>query len=453
MTGKYTVSKILGMILITATALLLWSCSTFPENELYIYGNSSSRPSSDNERVSGIYRDKVFILYSMGYNNLSGDLNKNIDELLTGNVPSFRYEDNAILILSHSTHNNAYDYSTPTSPALYHAYVGNDGRLTRDTLAVFPLGSVAATKEIFSETLEIIKERFPAKEYGMLISSHSTGWAPEMYCTNPPDKSYGGGWGSMRRNMALSDIYCNERPLTKSIGAHFKNSTSDIDEIDLKDFAEAIPFHLDYLIFDCCLMGGIEVAYELRNKCDKICFSQTEILSEGMNYLTMISHIFDSAETNIEGIAYDYYTRYAVKNDPYYKSATISVVDCRKLDAVAEVIKRNHSAINVLASSNNRSKVQRYYRSSLAIYHGIFYDIEDIMIQANVPESEREDLRNALKECVICKYATPTFLSSLKIENHSGLSMYLIDTERTILNKYYTTLEWNKATELIAEFE
>ena len=436
-------------------ALLIWSCSTFPEDELSISHQTDYRPagSANGDRVNGCVRDKVFIVYSMGYNNLSANLNDDINDLLDSDIPSFRNYDDAIVVLNHSTIRNSGNYRTPTSPVLYHAYKMGDGTIKRDTIAVFPEGSVAATKEFFSEVLDLVKEEFPAKHYGMLISSHSTGWAPEMYCYNPPDKASSGMWRVKEKDFTPLEQYSDDKPLTKSIGAHFHGSSSNMDEIELGDFVEALPFHLDFLIFDSCLMGGIEVAYELRNKCDKVCFSQTEILSEGMDYNTMASHIFDSEEVNIKGIAYDYFMKYASEIDEDSRSATISAVDCRKLEPLAEIIRRNRDAIATLSTSAARNDVQKYFRSKLARYHGMFYDMEDILIKAGVEETELTALEEALEDCIICKHATPTFITSLVIGHHSGLSMYLPDKERRTLNQYYTTLAWNKATGLIPDNE
>lgn len=455
MTIRYTNTDILLRMILVATAVLtLWSCSTFPEDEMYIGHSSDSRPTTGSQggRDSGTHRNKVFIVYSMGFNNLSYDLNEDINDLLNSDIPSFRQDDDAILILNHSTHKNSNNYRTKTSPALYHAYKMNDGTVKRDTLKVFPEG-IAATKELLSEVLNIVKEKFPAKHYGMLVSSHATGWAPEMYCYSPPDKSSSGIWKAREKDFTPLDKYLDDRPLTKSIGAHFHGSSSNMYEIDLTDFAAAIPFHLDFLVFDCCLMGGIEVAYELRDKCDKVCFSQTEILAGGMDYTTMISHIFYSDEVNIHGIAYDYYIKYAMEGSEINRSATISVVDCTKLEPIAEIIRRNRDAISVLADSYSRSLVQKYFRNAYAVNHGMFYDLEDIVIKSEVANSELEALSAALEDCIICKYATPTFLTSLKIAHHSGLSMYLPDPDRTILNQHYTTLAWNKATGLITDIE
>lgn len=451
-----TVHFLTRLLMAAATFITIWSCSTFPEHELYIDQFNDERTSSDTypDRQSGRAREKVFIVYSMGYNNLSYDLCEDIDELLKGKVPSFSPSDNAIVVFNHSTFNNRSNYRTETSPVLYHAYKMADGTVRKDTLVVYQEGRIAADKDMLREVLTQVKTLFPAKSYGMLVSSHATGWAPEMYCYSPPDKMYSNYWASQQKEFRPLDKYTDERPLTRSIGAHFNGSASNMSEIELQDFADEIPFHLDFIIFDCCLMGGVEVAYELRNVCDKVCFSQTEILAGGMDYKKMAQYIFDSKEANLESIANDYYKKYAYQASLTDRSATVSVVDCRKLEGVAEIVKRNSEAIRALANnSTDRRKVQTYFQSSLTRNHGLFYDLEDIVIKAGASESDLNALSDALNECIICKYATPTFLTDLKIEHHSGLSMYLPDPDRRTLNVYYPTLDWNKATGLITENE
>ena len=64
-------------------------------------------------------------------------------------------------------------------------------------------------------------------------------------------------------------------------------------ETDIREIADLLPFKLDYIIFDACFMGGVEVAYQFKDKCRYMCFSQTEILSDGMDYTTMISDLLE----------------------------------------------------------------------------------------------------------------------------------------------------------------
>ena len=54
---------------------------------------------------------------------------------------------------------------------------------------------------------------------------------------------------------------------------------------------------------------------------------------------------------------------------------------------------------------------------------------------------------------MISKHATEYFLGGLKIDHHCGLSMYLPDWDREIVNEHYKTLKWNRATGLITDNE
>ena len=67
----------------------------------------------------------------------------------------------------------------------------------------------------------------------------------------------------------------------------------------------------------------------------------------------------------------------------------------------------------------------------------------------DLSEDHKERLKTALEGCVVYKAATPEFISDIKLEKHSGLSMYLPFTDRGYLNNFYRTLEWNKATGLV----
>jgi hypothetical protein len=71
------------------------------------------------------------------------------------------------------------------------------------------------------------------------------------------------------------------------------------------------------------------------------------------------------------------------------------------------------------------------------------------MDKSGISQEAQNEVEAALAECILCKYATKSFLDEFAIDVHSGLSMYLPDYDRDILNEYYKTLKWNKATDLI----
>jgi hypothetical protein len=215
--------------------------------------------------------------------------------------------------------------------------------------------------------------------------------------------------------------------------------------MEIADFAEAIPMKLDYLLFDACLMGGIEVAYELKDKCNMIAFSQAEVLAQGFNYKTITEHLLNNNEVAYpDRVCQDYIDYYTAQSGAY-KSATVSLIDCSKLEPIAEICSELFSKYREGLGKISPSKVQRFYTGN----HHWFYDLKSIISQAGATEEELEQLQNALDECVLFKGHTPEFLSEFKITVFSGFSMYLPCNGGVELDKYYRTLKWNKATGLV----
>ena len=217
-------------------------------------------------------------------------------------------------------------------------------------------------------------------------------------------------------------------------------------ETDIREIADLLPFKLDYIIFDACFMGGVEVAYQFRDKCRSMCFSQTEILSDGMDYTTMISDLLSGNSADLVSLATNYFNHYDTASGAK-RSATISVVDCTKLDALAAVCRDLFRRYDISKDKVNESKLQKYFHY---VNHAWFYDLFSIAEAAGASETELSDLQWALDCCMEYKAATPIFaLYGFPIRVHSGLSMYLPETERKNLNSYYSALDWNKVTGLL----
>ena len=206
---------------------------------------------------------------------------------------------------------------------------------------------------------------------------------------------------------------------------------------------------MKYIVFDACLMGGVEVAYQLKDKTDYIIASQTEILSDGMDYTTMAGYLLKG---DYEGFCENYFAFYD-KRTGSNRSASISLIDCGALPALGSVCAGIFSKYREGLGAIDKSRVQQYFTSN---YHW-FYDFLDIVKQTGCNEFELYAVSQALDACILYKAATPFFLASSLIspypgfamKNHSGLSMYLPSNGGKYLDTYYRTLEWNKATGLV----
>ena len=212
----------------------------------------------------------------------------------------------------------------------------------------------------------------------------------------------------------------------------------------IEEFARALPMYLDYILFDACLMGGIEVAYELKRKCGLVGFSQTEVLAEGFDYRALPTHLLSGGTPDPESVCMDYFAQYDVQSG-VYRSATISLVDCNRLEPVAEICAELFDKYALEIAALDPIKVQRYYRYE---YHW-FYDLESVLVEAGISAEELDLLHDALNECVVYKAATPSFMDSFDIDVCSGFSMFLPSHGGARLKQYYKQLDWNIATGLV----
>lgn len=438
--------KTVRAVIILATAIFAAACSM--EDGDFLIDTQDRNRDIEAERETSSGARNVFVIYSLGFNNLSSYLKEDINDIASGKLPSHFRSDDLLLVLSHNTNGS---YSVATSPVLTRIYTDWKGEVARDTILVLPEGTVSASAETLNEVLTYIKEEFPAKHYGMLFSSHGTGWIPAGYTNDP--SSFEKRSPAYRRSATMTPVPYQEKehiegmPMVKSFGCQNITSSSSY-EMNINDMADAIPMKLDYVIFDACFMGGIEVAYEFRDVCDRMVFSQAEILADGMDYKTMTTYLFND-EPDLEGFCRNYFEHYDNLTGAF-RSATVSLVDCTALEPLADVCTTLFEDLRtgITKLQYNTSTVQRYYRSEYQNFRW-FFDMESIMRNAGADASQMAALSEALGQCILYKAATESFMNSFAISTHCGLSMYLPYTDREYLNSFYKELEWNKATCLI----
>lgn len=415
-------------------------------------GNSGDRNPNEDRR-------KVLLLYSAGYNSLRTYLLEDIEDLKSGWLPRDYPNQDVVLVYSHTTAIRGA-YGTPTTPYLIRLYADDEGKAVADTLITYDADTRSSTAEQFNNVLTYVKNNFPAGNYGMIFSSHATGYLPSGFYNKPEEYEYypptnmmrqkGQGFKTMPVPYYEPD-FDPSLPLTKSVGQDQVGSSGNYVsyEMELAEFAEAIPMKFDYILFDACLMGGIEVAYELRGKCDLVGFSQTEVLAEGLDYKTMTEHLLKNANPDPKSVCEDYFKQY-LSQSGVYQSATISLVDCNRLEPLAELCKELFQTHRSGLKSIRPATVQQYFRSN----YRYFYDLKSIIQEAGATQEEIKALDAALAECVLYGAHTPKFMEEFWILTYSGFSMYLPRDMNTAfyyeeLNQYYKTLQWNKATGLV----
>lgn len=247
---------------------------------------------------------------------------------------------------------------------------------------------------------------YPAEEYGLVLWSHGTSWLP----ASKPLRAFG-------------------------IDSSFPKTGSGIN---IPELAEALPVTFDFILMDACLMGSVEVIYELRNKANFVIASSTETIYEGFPYDKIMPELV-KPEIHLESVARHYFNYYNKLNGAY-RSAAVSLIDTRELHALAMAMKSLIDNNNLDFSSFDRTSVQR-----LDVYDEQYhFDFSDFISKA-FTDADKSAFERQLNKCVLYRAATPRFIEMFDVNTYCGLSCYIPLGKRTDLNSYYRTLQWSKA--------
>lgn len=398
-------------------------------------------------------KEKTILVYMAADNDISVYAADNIRQILEGYVP----DDNNLLIYSVN-----FDLTTreikDTLPVLVKVYKDKSNNVAVDTLYRFPYQN-SATKLAMSRVLNITKAICPAKSYGFVLWSHGTGWLPPGYFSSESlstsetvelqsqidrVKKY------QIENYSHLPRFENKweaAPGGIDPYSHLVKSFGSEREIELSifDLADAIPQDMtfDFIAFDACLMGGIEIAYQLKDKCNYMIYSAAEILVASFDYSTVVKDMF---EEDYNKVSYDIYKYYADRSG-LYQSVTIATLKMSELEKVAESAREifdNHRAdIQTL----DLSLIQPYFRYDKHWY----FDLTDFIRNLGTP-SEVSKFEDAMEKLVTAKYTTGQMIDLIIDPNKfSGVSTYINNPLNPELDAYYQRFEWEKAVHMISE--
>jgi hypothetical protein len=262
-------------------------------------------------------------------------------------------------------------------------------------------------KNMYNILSDIISS-YPAQSYGLILWSHGTAWLP-----------------------AGTTMISKPTPLLRSFG---KDVTDEMNIFHLKN---AFPCHFDFIIFDACYMGAIEIAYELRNQTDFILSSATEILSSGYPYQHITKHLFDKT-INYPKIADDFFQSYATLQGAM-QSASISVVKTSELNILANKVCQimNDTAHLQYVDAN---LIQQFSTRK----NGTLFDLDNFITSVSTNETYYLEFHKALSQSVFYKACTSNILENLQINTFSGMSIFIPDTFNSQYYDFYKNFDWYK---------
>ena len=205
-------------------------------------------------------------------------------------------------------------------------------------------GLVNTLSNILKET----KALYPNQKYGLVIWSHADGWNPSN--------------------------------TTRSIAPD--NSTGNAIDIDL--LAQTLPDGgLEYIWFDACFMGSIEVFYQLREKARYLVGSPTEVVmagawdASGAPYHKMLPFLFGSGES-LKQACDQFMKHYQEKPaGSTLQSASIVLVETAGLERLHTAAARALGGKQGQLEGLDKSKVQAYHRPQYPFH--IYYDLGDVV--------------------------------------------------------------------------
>ena len=284
-----------------------------------------------------------------------------------------------------------------------------------------------ASSETLRTFLDFIYEKYPSKEYGLIMWGHGTG--------------YRSGSLDLQKN--------SESAFVDFKGLAVDDTSSDF--MSTVDFGESLKNHYFSVIgFDTCFGMLLETAYEIK-ECGKYFIGSPGLVpSKGWDYYSLFKDFStkekefmvqnQDLEENLNG---ELFVELAEKQfkEQYYPSEdfVISSVDLSKIEEIATVFDNFSVALaNYIIDEETQQKVLSLFLNSVKNYKSnsfpsdVFLNVVDLgKVFSSIVPKEAEDLINILK----------------KGENQIDLGIYFVTKLSETTNKEQYDNSYQKRTE------
>lgn len=280
-------------------------------------------------------------------------------------------------------------------------------------------GNLYTTADGIAQILNDVKSNAFALNYGMIIGCHGMGWTYKEDWTNYPYNAK----PRFQQNASAKSATGSKVPYYPT---RFYGSVSDLDNYatNIETLEQGIAnagMKMQYVLFDDCYMANIETAYQLKDVTNFLIGSTSEIMAVGMPYQTIWSSLA-TATPAYESVTSAFNTFYSNYDPP---CGTLSVIDCRKLDKLAEMMRRINDTYTFDSSQLDSLQVLDGFSQ------GIFYDMKDYVVHLCKNNDMLNDFSADLQQAVKSTVHTDSVYSALypfsgqfiKIKQFSGITI------------------------------
>lgn len=354
---------------------------------------------SDDKHTSPM-ADRTVIVYLGVDNNFSGEDDEKIAGLTEGWKENFTGH---LLVYADPRPKGSGSDNPQGEPYLTEILWENGKAVAREVKRYKESNS--ADPVVFRRVLSEIVDEYPAQSYGLVVLSHASGWLPSNTLVSPRSVISDGG-----------------------------------KEMEVRDFVTALPVKMSFVIFDACLMGGVEVAYEFKDYADYLVFSPAEVLVPGFVYKTMMGHLMKE-KPDLTAVAREFYEYYD-KLSGAWRSATVTVLDVSKMEALTKLAKELLAGVDG-EKRLNIGHIQRYGYG----WNNLYFDLGDYL-ETLYPQRVGE-IEAALNTCIVYKAHTPGYYSAgngsySAIDFYSGLTVYIPQEAYPYMNNEYKKMKWTQ---------
>lgn len=276
-------------------------------------------------------------------------------------------------------------------------------------IEITPEGEIVTLKEYDAETYSVDPARMeevladverlaPADGLGLVLWSHANGWLGATPGTENRYKAFGDDRGQYMTIQSLGRVLSGRG--------------------------------LDFIYADCCLMGNIETAYELRNATSVFVASPTELGLEGMPYTENLPCLFATVPDMVQA-AKNTFEWYSSRS----KNCQMTVIDTSALERLAAESRRLWHA---RTGYPDVTGIQTYVRNG-SFCHA--YDMEAYYELLGADDAWRA----ALADAVVYMATTPTAIGPITMRRYCGLGSGAIRSEEDITYRGYDTTQWWQA--------
>ena len=235
---------------------------------------------------------------------------------------------------------------------------------------------------------------YPAEHYALVLWNHGGGWLKS-------DQS------EQKKPLADKDVCYDD-----TNGDYLSNAevSSAIDESGI---------HLDLVAYDACLMGMIEVAYQIRYLADVMVASEELVPGDGFDYTGFLSALIADPDMSAEIFATEIVNTYG---DFYGDWVTLSAIDLTRITNVAEQL--DSLTTEIIDNGTVWDTVGLAWLENQRFADYSYLDLGDFaqrlseLIQNESIRQKSADLFDSIQSAVIANYV------SAGIPDATGISIY-----------------------------